>query len=438
MPDRLFIVRALGLYLPIGLAMLLWRWRRPSARDTAGVLLAGIWIFVALIGVNVLAIRAGWWRFDASGPLLFGIPLDLLLGWTVLWGVAAPLAGFRAPVAAVALAAVLLDVLVMPLCAPIVELGPMWLVGEALAVMVGLVPAILVARWTAQDRRLGWRITLQILCFATIILGVLPGIVLAHTGGSWAALTEVPTRVLLLELQLLAIPALLGVSAVQEFAQRGRGTPIPFDAPRRLVSSGPYAYVANPMQLSTALLLVGWGAILHSWWVAMGGIMSWIYGVGLARMDEGADLEKRFGGAWVDYRRAVRNWLPRWRPAAPSARLYVAMSCGPCSEIARWLAASGAVGLEVVPAEAHPDRDLRRITYEPVDASFGTDEGVGALARAAEHINFAWAMMGFFVRLPVVRPFLQLLADVSGGEERVVARGTPTLCPLPEGAPPGP
>lgn len=433
-PDRLFLVRALGLYLPIGVAIVMWRRRAVSRREGTGVLLAGVWNFVALIGVNRVAMSAGWWRFDATGALLFGVPLDLLFGWTVLWGVVAPLAAPRAPLVAVAASAAIVDVLVMPLCGPLVALGPAWLAGELVAIVIALVPGLLLARWTAEDRRLAARALFQMMCFAMLALGILPGIILAHTGGSWSALTDGSARALALQLQVVAVPALLGVSAVQEFVERGRGTPLPFDAPRRLVTTGPYAYVANPMQLSAALVLVAWGGVLHSWWVALAGGMSWIYGVGLARMDEGVDLERRFGDRWVRYRQRVRNWIPRWRPAPAPARLYVAMSCGPCSEIARWFARSGAVSLEVVPAESHPNHDLRRITYELVEDARVSDEGVGALARAAEHINLAWAMLGFFVRLPLLRQWLQLLADVSGGDERVVPRSSPAAtCPLAEG-----
>lgn len=434
MPDRLFLVRALGLYLPIGLAALAWRHRAVPPREATGVMLAGVWNFVALIGVNIVAVRAGWWRFEATGALLFGIPLDMLLGWTVLWGVVAPLLAQRVPLVAIALAAALADLVVMPLCAPIVQLGDMWLVGEAIAVVIALIPGLLFTRWTADDRHLGPRATFQMICFAALVVGVLPGAILAHTDGSWVALTQASTRALALQLQLVAVPALLGISAVQEFVERGRGTPLPFDAPRQLVTTGPYAYVANPMQLSAVVLLIAWGAVLHSWWVSLAGVMGWIYGAGLARMDEGVDLERRFGDPWVQYRRTVRNWIPRWRPSHPPARLYVAMSCGPCSEIARWFAASGAIALEVVPAEAHPQRDLRRITYELSDGSTVSEEGVAALARAAEHINLAWAMLGFLVRLPVVRPALQLLADVTGGEERVVKRSSPAICAVPEGS----
>jgi protein-S-isoprenylcysteine O-methyltransferase Ste14 len=430
-PDRAFVVRALALYVPIALSLLAWRVRRPSQRAAAGVFLAVVWNFVALLAVNVFAIRAGWWHFDASGARFSGVPVDLLLGWTVLWGVAAPLVAPRVPVVALGITAILIDLAFMPLCAPVLRLGEWWLVGEIIAIKVALVPGVLLARWTAGERRLAARATLQLLCFAALVLGVLPSTILAQTGGSWTTLTSDAPRAIILQLQIAAIPALLGVSALQEFVERGGGTPLPFDAPRRLVTTGPYAYVANPMQLSTAVLLAVWGALLHSWWVALAGVMTFVYGTGLARMDEGADLQDRFGEAWKSYRREVHNWIPRWRPAQPPARLYVSMGCGRCSTIARWFAASGAVALEVVPAELHPRRDLRRVTYELVDDESIHAEGVAALARAVEHINFAWAMLGFFVRLPLIRDMLQLLADVSGGDEQLVRRlETPECAPL--------
>ena len=430
-PDRAFVVRALALYLPIALALLAWRVRRPSHRAAAGGLLASLWNFVALLAVNVAAIRAGWWHFDPTGARFYGVPVDLLLGWTVLWGIAAPLVATRVSVATLGIAALAADLALMPLCEPVLRLGERWLVGELVAVVFALIPGVLLARWTAEDRRLPARATLQLLCFAALVVGVLPATILTQTGGSWMALTSDAPRAILLQLQIAAIPALLGVSALQEFVERGRGTPLPFDSPRRLVTTGPYAYVANPMQLSTAVLLVVWGVVLQSGWVGLAGVMSFVYSAGLARMDEGVDLEQRFGEEWKSYRREVRNWIPRWRPAHPPARLYVSMSCGRCSTIARWFATSGAQSLEVVPDELHPKRDLRRVTYEMVEDDSIRAEGVAALARAVEHINFAWAMLGFFVRLPLVRDMLQLLADVSGGDEQIIPRrGIPECAPL--------
>jgi hypothetical protein len=221
------------------------------------------------------------------------------------------------------------------------------------------------------------------------------------------------------------------VSAVLEFARRGGGTPLPYDPPGRLVTSGPYAYVGNPMQLGAVLLLAGWGALLGSPWVAAGGVMAHLYSVGLAAWDEGGDLDRRFGPAFRAYRGAVRRWWPRWRPWPPSslaggpppARLYLARGCGPCSELARWFACRQPVGLLLVAAEDHLRRALERLTYDPGDDPGGAleEEGIAAFARGLEHLHLGWAWLGWALRLPVVRPFLQLLADASGAGPRPAA-----------------
>jgi hypothetical protein len=132
------------------------------------------------------------------------------------------------------------------------------------------------------------------------------------------------------------------------------------------------------------------------------------------------------------YRRHVDAWLPHWRPYHPSgdgiaggvpARLYVAESCGECSKVGRWFAARHPRGLDVVPAELHPSRDLRRITYDPCDGSID-ESGVAAIARALEHVHFGWAMVGWLMRLPGLVSVLQLLVDASGGEPRTIPRAT--------------
>ena len=106
------------------------------------------------------------------------------------------------------------------------------------------------------------------------------------------------------------------------------------------------------MQLSAALVMLGWGVMLGSWWVAAAGVMAVIYGAGFAAGDERADLEHRFGQRWRAYASSVRSWNPRWRPIDPAAlplgsdvaandsartpaTLYVAEECGPCSEVRR-------------------------------------------------------------------------------------------------------
>jgi protein-S-isoprenylcysteine O-methyltransferase Ste14 len=441
--DRVTVARAAALYGPLCLAAISWLAGAPGHRVRAAAVLATAWNLPALLAVHALAVRAGWWSYGVTDATIAGFPVDLYVGWAVLWGALSVLVGARVPLGIGAAVAIAVDLVAMPRLFPVVRLGDAWLVGEAVALAVCFVPAQLLARWTRTDSRLPYRGGLQALAFAGIALAVLPAVILEQSGGSWRPLLDRSGWVTGILLQLVGVAGLLGVSAVQEFATRGLGTPIPFDAPRRLVSTGPYAYVANPMQLSAALVMVAWGAMLESVWVAAAGVMAVVYGAGFAAGDERTDLERRFGSRFHTYRSHVRAWIPRWRPFAwpgvddamlgaathgagaaagqAVATLYVAEQCGPCSEVRAWFAARAPVGLAIVAAERHPSRSLTRITYDPGDGS-GERVGVAALGRALEHIHLGWALIGMFVRLPGVCEFLQAVTDASGGGPRRVVR----------------
>jgi protein-S-isoprenylcysteine O-methyltransferase Ste14 len=73
------------------------------------------------------------------------------------------------------------------------------------------------------------------------------GIVAPTTFGLWQAAG----------LFLAAAGAALAVSCVLTFALVGKGTPAPFDPPRRLVVRGPYRFVRNPMYIGAALAMTG-------------------------------------------------------------------------------------------------------------------------------------------------------------------------------------
>lgn len=428
--DRNDLLLAGALYLPLAVAAALWIRLAPSPRARAGILFATLWSVVALLAVHTIAVQLDWWRFDASGPGLFGFPLEMHVGWAILWGAVPALLLPRARIAAVAVLLLGVDVALMPALTPTLVLGPSWLLGEALAVAICLVPAQLLFRWTRDDTHLPWRAAMLCVVFTALMLGVLPTVIIDHTGGSWRAIAARPAWITSIALQLLIFPAALGLSAVQELAMRGGGTPVPFDATKRLVTSGPYAYVSNPMQTANSLALLGVGALVQSWWLAAAALMSVIYSAGLAAWDEQNDLGRRYGEPWRAYRAHVRAWIPRWRPYAPPGRvatLYASASCGKCTEIALWFAARKPVALAIVAAEHHPSRDLDRITYDPGDGT-PEEQGVAAIARALEHINFSWALLAMIARLPAVSFALQAIVDASGGgPQRVVRCSVSTL-----------
>jgi protein-S-isoprenylcysteine O-methyltransferase Ste14 len=429
--DRVLTIRLISLYAPVVLAVLASVVLVPARRVIVSAALATAWNVPALLLVNVIAVQHGWWSFAPSTVALLGVPLDLLFGWVILWGALPALVAPRLPLSRLVAVLIVIDLVAMPLMRPVVTLGPSWLRGEIVAAVVALLPSQLFARWTLDDRHVARRAAMQTAVFSALVLWMLPTTIFAYAplGGSWSTLLDHWRSLGGIHLQLTALPALMGAAAVQEFARRGRGTPIPFDPPRRLVTSGPYAYVANPMQLSMALVLTAWGLILGNVWVVLAGPMAVVYGLGLASSDERLDLGTRFGAAWCDYRRVVREWLPCWRPfhgsqidaSIPPARLYVAETCGQCSEVAHWFSQREPRGLEIVPAETHPERDLVRITYDPRDGN-ADEQGVAAIARALEHIHLGWAMLGWLIRLPGLVFVLQLIVDASGGEARPIRR----------------
>lgn len=411
------VVRALGLLLPIAAVGGLVAWRRPTRSTWGGVLLATVWALLGVLALHLVAQRAHWWEFHTAGGEAFGIPVDLLIGWALLWGAIPLLALPSGPVVVPIAAIALVDVAFMPLLEPAVVLGPDWLVGEAVGLATVMVPALLLGRWMADDRRLGARASLQFVLAGGVVMWALPALALDRPGGLVdvvAGLSPSAGRAVLAGLALAALP---GVAAVQELAERGGGTPLPLDPPRRLVTSGPYAYCRNPMQTSVTAILGLSSVAAGSWRLAAAAVVSVAYSAGFAAWQEHEELAARYGDAWLAYRRSVRPWCVRRRPyAAPQeATIWVAAGCDQCSSLAAFLHAKRATALAVRPAEEHPSRTLRRITYEADGRSW---DGVAAIARALGHLHFGWAFAGWILRLPLLVDLVQLLVDAAGGGPR--------------------
>lgn len=402
---------ALGVF-PISIAVAAVLFRKPSRRVLAGTLLAIVWNAWALLAVNAVAVHFGWWRFDPALPAFMGVAIEPWLGWVVLWGAFVPIVALDRPFLPTLFALLWFDLIAMPLLEPVLQLGPGWVLGEGVVLAVSLVPSFFLARWTAAGTHLTARGALQVVCAAAVILWVVPSVAFSREGG-WGEIAGLPGWRRNLGVQALLVPAALGVRAVAEFVRRGEGTPIPFDPPRRLVTTGPYAFVRNPMQLAMVMIFGILAAVSWNPWLAAASVVAFAYGAGLAQWHEGLDLTRRFGHEWSAYRDNVRAWLPRRRPyLVDGSVLFVAFSCSTCSSIGRWFLARDPFALRIEPAEDAEDRTIRRITYMPATGPHA--HGVAAVAHALEHLHLGWAIVGWVLLLPGVRQFAQLLADLFG------------------------
>jgi protein-S-isoprenylcysteine O-methyltransferase Ste14 len=99
--------------------------------------------------------------------------------------------------------------------------------------------------------------------------------------------------------------------AVSAFWYVGRGTPVPFASPTKLVTSGPFKYTRNPIKLGTVLLYFGLGALCDGF---VTGLVMLIIGVTLGsiyhKSVEEKELALRFGNAYKEYRKRTSLFIP--------------------------------------------------------------------------------------------------------------------------------
>jgi protein-S-isoprenylcysteine O-methyltransferase Ste14 len=100
------------------------------------------------------------------------------------------------------------------------------------------------------------------------------------------------------------------------FVLWGRGTPAPFDAPRRFVAVGPYKYVRNPMYIGGWIVLFGFGMYLHSFSILLMSLTALLLAHLFVILYEEPHLRDRFGATYLDY----CNSAPRWIPRLPRAK----------------------------------------------------------------------------------------------------------------------
>ena len=120
--------------------------------------------------------------------------------------------------------------------------------------------------------------------------------------------------------RLLALVPLLAGSyialyCVFAFAWTGIGTPAPFDPPRRLVISGFYRYVRNPMYIGASLVVIGetalWGSLTAGLQYLL--VFASLLALFVVVYEEPA-LRSQFGAEYEEYCRSVPRFVPRLTP----------------------------------------------------------------------------------------------------------------------------
>jgi protein-S-isoprenylcysteine O-methyltransferase Ste14 len=163
------------------------------------------------------------------------------------------------------------------------------------------------------------RSLLSVLALPTVVAGVLPAWLIFSRGAHLGFKLETPLNVVLAAVGLMLAAAGLALAAgtMRRFATQGEGTLAPWDPPRKLVVSGVYRHVRNPMISGVLGILAGEGLFFGSTavlgWFAIFAAANAIY----IPLFEEPGLAARFGRDYETYKRHVPRWIPRLTPWDP-------------------------------------------------------------------------------------------------------------------------
>jgi protein-S-isoprenylcysteine O-methyltransferase Ste14 len=98
------------------------------------------------------------------------------------------------------------------------------------------------------------------------------------------------------------------------------GTPVPVASPPRLVVSGFYRYVRNPIYVGFLAILTGQVLLFGSKGLLEYTAVTWCIGAAAVLFYEQPTLARKFGAEYREYRHAVPAWIPRLHPWTPDQR----------------------------------------------------------------------------------------------------------------------
>lgn len=149
------------------------------------------------------------------------------------------------------------------------------------------------------------------LLFLVLVPGVVAGLIPRAITG-WEGESSTPVQVGGWALVLVGFSVLL--AAFARFALQGRGTPAPVAPTERLVVTGSYRYVRNPMYLAVVAIIAGQAAILGSFGLVLYGAVIWATVAAFVVAYEQPALGRQFGAQYQDYLDSVPGWVPRLTP----------------------------------------------------------------------------------------------------------------------------
>lgn len=165
-----------------------------------------------------------------------------------------------------------------------------------------------------RSKDAGWghlRLFVEAIVFTIVVPGAVSYWIPKDLLGIWGAVLPQPWTIWqILGLVPLTVGTGVYLRCAWEFAARGRGIPFPVDHPKRLVVTGLYRYVRNPMYLGVLLFMLGESLFFTSARF-FAYTIAWLTFIHLnILIYEEPNLRHKFGDSYAQYTSSVRRWVP--------------------------------------------------------------------------------------------------------------------------------
>jgi protein-S-isoprenylcysteine O-methyltransferase Ste14 len=164
---------------------------------------------------------------------------------------------------------------------------------------------------------MNWQHVRAIAALPLMVTVIIPCAILYQTGtgnSGWSLQFPLNLAAIFLGALLVVLGLALMFQTISLFATVGKGTLAPWDPTQQLVVRGVYRYVRNPMISGVLAILLGEASILGSppifCWFGLFLVVNMTY----MPLVEEPGLERRFGAAYLRYKKSVPRWIPRLSP----------------------------------------------------------------------------------------------------------------------------
>jgi protein-S-isoprenylcysteine O-methyltransferase Ste14 len=151
---------------------------------------------------------------------------------------------------------------------------------------------------------------IQIVCMWILALVVIPYIIL----DAFQTLAMPKLQIFFfLGLLVFICCSVLGLTSSYFMVRDGSGTPLPLDQTNKLVVTGPYRYVRNPMAIAGIGQGIAIAIIFQSIPILIYSLLGALVWHLVVRPIEEQDMVRRFGNSYMEYRQRVSCWIPTFR-----------------------------------------------------------------------------------------------------------------------------